>query len=270
MAIHPGAHVHPAATIDPSAEIGPGCIVEEGVVIGADCRLWANCYVAAGTTVGPGNELHMGVVLGHAPQDLTYDGAPTRTRIGARNVFRENVTVHRASRPGGETRVGDDCLLMVNAHVAHDCRVGSNVIMANGATLAGHADIGDGAFLSAAVFVHQFVRVGRLVMLAGLSTVLQDFPPFSLGGGRRAQVHGLNVVGLRRAGIDADARHRIQRDQRILYRDGLTTSEALEVLREERSPETNELIAFIEGTRRGLASFGAAERETDDSGAHLA
>ena len=269
MPIDASARIHPTAEIDSSADIGPGCIIEAGVVIGPGTKLWPNCYIAAGSVIGRENELHMGVVVGHVPQDLTYDGTPTRTIIGDRNTLREYVTVHRASKPDGETRVGDDGFFMCNVHIAHDSTVGSNVIIANTTSLAGHARVDDGAFISAGVLVHQFVRVGRLAMVAPLSTVLQDFPPFSLGGGRRAQVHGLNVVGLRRAGLDSPARQRIQRDQRTLYRSGLTTSEALEVLKQERSAETNELIDFVEDSRRGIASFGPPEREANDTDAHL-
>lgn len=269
MPIDPQASVHPTAEIDPTAEIGPGCIVGAGARIGAHTKLWPNVFVAERAIIGAENELHMGVVIGHVPQDLGYDNSPTLARIGDRNTFREYATVHRASRPDGETVVGNDNFFMCNTHIAHDATVGSNVIIANASCLAGHAQVDDGAFISANVLVHQFVRVGRLVMVAPLSTVLQDFPPFSLGGGRRAQVHGMNVVGMRRAGLDKTARLRVQRDQRTLYRSGLTTTEALEVLKQERSLETNELIAFVEDSRRGIASFGPSEREANDSDDHF-
>ncbi len=261
MRVHPTAHVHAAAEIDPSTEIGPGVIIEAGVTIGPNNRIWPNVYIGSGTTIGADNEIHMNAVIGHVPQDLAYDGAPTGTRIGDRNIFRENVTVHRASKPDGVTRIGSDCLLMVGAHVAHDCRVGNGVTLTNGATLGGHVRVDDGAFLSGFAGVHQFVHIGRLVMLSPLSTVIQDIPPFSLAGGLRAQVHGVNVVGLRRAGLTADARARIQECQRILYRSDLTTTEALAVLREDPTPETCELVAFVEESRRGISRFGVAPRD---------
>jgi hypothetical protein len=147
-------------------------------------------------------------------------------------------------------------MLMVGVHVAHDCRVGNGVIMANGVMLAGHVRVDDGAFLSGVVLVHQFVRIGRLAILSPLSTVMQDIPPFSMAGGRRSQVHGVNIVGLRRAGLDAETRARIQNAQRILYRSNLTTTEALALLREDPAAETRELVAFVEDSRRGIASFG--------------
>ncbi len=265
MTIDPAARIHPTAEIDPSATISAGVTIEEGVKIGAGCHLMPNVYIGASTHIGCENEFHMGAVIGHAPQDLTYDGTPTRTVIGDRNIFREGVTVHRASRPDGETRIGNDCLLMVGAHVAHDCKIGDSVILTNCCALGGHVRVDTGSFLSGTVLVHQFVRIGRLSMVAPLSTVMQDFPPFSLGGGRRALVNGINVVGLRRAGIAPAARARISRDQRTLYRAGLTVSEALEVLREEPSPETRELISFVEDSRRGITRFGAAIRETADT-----
>ena len=269
MPIDPTARVDAAAELDPSVDVGPGCIIESGVRIEAGTKLWPNCYVASGTTIGRDNEIHMGCVIGHTPQDLTYDGSPTRTVIGDRNVLREHSTIHRASRPDGETKIGSGGFFMVNTHVAHDATVGNNVIIANNSCLAGHAVVDDGAFLSSTVLVHQFCRVGRLCMVSPFSTVLQDFPPFSLGGGRRAQVHGLNVVGMRRAGLDADTRARIQRDQRLLYRSEMTTTEAVEHMRREPSAETLELIAFIEDSRRGIASFGPAERDANDFEDHV-
>lgn len=264
MPIHPAARVDPSAEIDPTTDVGPGATIEEGVVIGPRNRIAANVYIATGTTIGAENEIHWGAVIGNTPQDLTYDGAPTGTRIGDRNVIREYVTIHRASRPDGVTRVGDSCLLMANTHVAHDCRVGNGVIMTNGGILAGHVRVDDGAFLSGTVLVHQFVRVGRLAMLTPLSKAAQDIPPFSMAGGLRAQVHGVNIVALRRAGIDAATRARIQEAQRILYRSDLTTSEALAILRDDPTPETRELVLFVEESRRGIASFGRATRESTE------
>ncbi len=269
MPIDTHASIHPTAEVDPTADIGPGCIIGAGAQIGARTKLWPNVFVAERSIIGCDNEFHMGVIVGHTPQDLGYDNSPTLARIGDRNTFREYTTIHRASRPDGETVIGNDNFFMCNTHVAHDATVGSNVIFANASCLAGHARVDDGAFISANVLIHQFVRVGRLVMVAPLSTVLQDFPPCSLGGGRRAQIHGMNVIGMRRAGLDAAARGRVQRDQRTLYRSGLTTSEALEVLKQARSPETNELIAFVEDSRRGIASFGHSEREANDSDDHI-
>jgi len=264
MPIHPDARVHPDAEIDPTTEVGPGATIEAGVVIGPRNRIASNVFIASGTTIGADNQIHWGAVIGNTPQDLTYDGSPTGTRIGDRNIIREYVTVHRASRPDGVTRVGDDCMFMANSHVAHDCRVGSGVIMTNGGILAGHVRVDDGAFLSGTVLVHQFVRVGRLAMLTPLSKAAQDIPPFCMAGGLRAQVHGVNVVALRRAGIGSETRARIQEAQRILYRSDLTTSEALEILRQDPTPETRELVAFVEESRRGIASFGAATRESSD------
>lgn len=264
MPIHPAARVHPSAEIDPTTEVGPGGLIEAGVVIGPRNRISSNVYIASGTTIGADNEIHWGAVIGNTPQDLAYDGAPTGTRLGDRNIIREYVTIHRASRPDGVTRVGDDCMFMAYTHVAHDCRVGNGVIMTNGGVLAGHVRVDDGAFLSATVLVHQFVRVGRLAMLTPLSKAAQDIPPFSMAGGLRAQVHGVNIVGLRRAGLAPETRARIQEAQRVLYRSDLTTTEALAILREDPTPETRELVAFVEESRRGIASFGAAGREVSD------
>lgn len=264
MPIHPAAHVDPGAEVDATCTVGPGAIIEAGARVGRGTWVGPNAHIATNTTIGEDCEIHHGTTVGHSPQDLAYDGTPTWTHVGDRTILREFVTVHRASRPGGETRVGSDCMFMVGSHIAHDCIVGNGVITTNGTTLGGHVEVEDGAFLSASVMVHQFVRIGRLVMLGGLSIAVKDIPPFSLAGGRRAVVSGLNVVGLRRAGIDAETRKIIQDDHRTLYRSKLNTSEALEQLRTGTADVTRELADFVEKSKRGLTSFGFPDREIAD------
>ncbi len=265
--IHPSAIIGKNVQLGDGNVIGPGCAIEDGVILGSRNRLWMNVYVGPGTTLGDDNQIHMGAVIGHAPQDLAYNGAPTFTTVGHRNTIREYVTIHRGTKDNTATVLGDDNVLMANAHVAHNCRLGSRVIMANLATLAGYCAVEDEAFLSGLVVLHQFVRVGRLAMLSGLSAVNKDVPPFMVCGGRPGVIQGLNVVGLRRAGIGAEAREGIKHAYKLLYRSGLNVSSALEhIERERRSEEVEHLVKFITSSERGIcAGITGEEGEEGDS-----
>jgi UDP-N-acetylglucosamine acyltransferase len=233
-------------------------------VLGSGNRLWMNVYVGPGTAIGDDNQIHMGAVIGHAPQDLAFKDESTYTHIGNRNTIREYVTIHRGTKDGSSTDVGDDCFFMANAHVAHNCRVGNKVILVNLASLTGYCEIGDGAFLSGMVGLHQFTRVGRLAMISALSAVNKDVPPFMLCGGRPGVVQGLNVVGLRRAGISAPVREEIRQAYKLLYRSGLNVSNAVEAIEKiAKSAETKEILAFITTSKRGICAGinGAADGE---------
>jgi len=258
--VHPSAHIGTRVLLGDGNTIGPNCIIEDGAVLGSRNTLWANVYVGPGTILGDENQIHMGAVVGHVPQDMAFSGEPSGTRIGSRNTIREYVTIHRGTKPGSFTEVGDDNFLMANAHIAHNCRVGSKTIFANCATLAGHCEVHDGAFLSGLVVVHQFVRIGTLAIVSGLSAVSKDVPPYMLCAGRLAVVHGLNVVGLRRAGFSPTVREDIKRAYRHLYREGLSVSTAIERIKQDGlTPQLTELVSFIERSKRGICSGSKSE-----------
>ncbi|MGC8740605.1 MAG: acyl-ACP--UDP-N-acetylglucosamine O-acyltransferase [Candidatus Sumerlaeaceae bacterium] len=253
--IHPTAIVDSKAELDPSVEVGPHVIIEGPVRIGARTRILANAYLCGDTQIGSDNVIHMGCVIGHTPQHLGYRGAPTGVRIGNANEFREYVTIHRAAEEGHYTTIGDRCYFMGLSHVAHDVIVGNEVIVANGALLAGHVRVEDKVFISGNVGVHQFCAIGELAMIGGLSKIVKDIPPFMLVDGQSV-VCGINVVGLRRAGFDAQARENIQQAYRILYRSGLSVSEAVARLASQ-FPECEpiqKLVSFIRNSKRGIAS----------------
>ena len=271
--IDPRAIVSPGARIAPGVEIGPFAIVEDDVEIGAGTRIGAYTQVCSGTRIGRDNRIHMHVVLGNEPQDLSYRGAPTRLVIGDRNVIREGSHLHRGSKQEA-TVVGDDCFLMTNCHVGHDCRVGDGVVMATGATLAGHVSVGPQAFLSGYCLLHQFVRVGRLAMIQGGAAASQDVPPFTIAVRPQNLLVGVNVVGLRRAGLDRPAIAAIRRAFRALFLVRRNLGDARErfareeVARGGPTPEVREMLEFIESSSRGVC-FGrrrAGADPGDDAG----
>lgn len=267
--IDPRAVVSPDAVLGDDVEVGPFAVIEAGAVIGARTRIWAHAYVCSGTTLGEDNAVHMGAVIGHEPQDRAYTGAPTRLRVGNRNVFREGVTLHRGTAPDTETVIGDDCYLMANAHVGHNCRVGDGVVMANGAVLGGHATVGDKAFLSAYSMVHQHTRVGRLAMMQGGSAVSMDVPPFCIVRHGTNQLGGLNLVGLRRAGLPRPAIAAIRRAYRTLFfgRPNLTAARARLVEEESANgglvAEVQEMLDFIAAAKKGVCA-GSGVRESEE------
>jgi UDP-N-acetylglucosamine acyltransferase len=265
--IHPTAIVDRRAEIDPSADLGPYVVVDGPVRIGPRTRVMAYAYLTGRTEIGADNVIHPGAVLGHEPMDLAYDGAPTGLRIGDRNVFREHSEVHRATQPDTWTELGDDNYLMSRAHVAHNCRVGNRTIIASGAMIAGHVVLGDLAFVSGNCVVHQHVRIGRLAIMRGLSRASRDVPPFAIMDGTHT-VRGLNRVGLRRAGFERAQIAALAAAFRTLFR--VRTNLRAAVARVEagaRTPEVDELLAFIRASRRGVAMGprrGAASGGDDD------
>lgn len=263
--IHPTAIIGKNTQLGDGNDIGPGCVIEDGAVIGSRNRLWMHNYIGPGTTLGDDNQIHIGVVIGHVPQDLSFTGAASFTRLGHRNTIREYVTIHRGAKEATSTEIGDDNFLMANAHLAHNCIIGNNVILANLATLAGHCVVEDQAFVSGMVVLHQFVRIGRCALVSGLSAVNKDVPPFMLAGGRPAVIQGLNVVGLRRSGIAAPVREEIKRAYKALYREGLNVPHAIEAIESScQSAEAKGLIAFVKQAKRGIcAGLGSAESEEE-------
>lgn len=253
--------IHPLAVVDQTAElgvgvvVGPFAVIGPRVVVGDDCRIDAHAVVQGPTRLGSGNHLHSGAHIGFDPQDLKFAGEDTFLEVGDRNQFREGVTVHRGTgKGGGITRVGSDNLLMVGAHIAHDCQVGSRVIFANNGTLAGHVEVGDDATIGAFSSVHQFCRVGRYAYIGGYSVLTQDVLPFVKTVGIKPACYGINRIGLERKGFDAETLSLLERAYRLLVRSKISVKKALEQVRSELSgnPHVDYLVQFIEASQRGV------------------
>lgn len=224
--IHPAAVVAEGAKIGARTQIGAFCQIDGDVEIGDDCVLHSHVVVTGRTRIAAQTEIYPFAVIGHAPQDLKYDGEPSELFIGARCRIREHVTMNPGTRGGGMiTSVGDDCLIMAGAHVAHDCRVGHHVILVNHATLGGHVHIGDHAIIGGLAAVHQFVRIGAHAMIGGMSGVESDVIPFGTVMGERAHLAGLNLVGLKRRGFARESIHELQKAYRLLFGDEGTFQE---------------------------------------------
>jgi UDP-N-acetylglucosamine acyltransferase len=255
MAIHPSAVIDPDARIDATAEIGPFCVVGSGVTIGARTVLKGHNFVEGPTTIGADNLFYPFSSIGVASQDLKYAGEHAETQIGDHNLIREFVTVHRGTQGGGAvTRVGDHNLLMAYSHVAHDCRVGDNIVLGHGATLGGHVDIGDYARVSAFVGIHQFCRVGAHSIIGGYAVITRDVMPFAMvSEEREAKMYRANSVGLERRGFAAEQIEAINKAFRFLRSENLL-ADAIARMRAElpKSEEINQLIAFIEKSERGF------------------
>jgi len=255
MNIHPQAVVSPDAEIGSGTRIGPFCIIESGVKIGPDCVLEGGVTVKEGTALGPRNRVSEGTVLGGLPQHVQIAKRPGHLVIGSDNVIRENVTIHRALEEPHVTVLGDHCLLMVNSHVAHDCRIGNQVILTNNVMLAGHVAVADRAYLSGAAGVHQFCRIGALAMVGGQAHVSQDVPPYVTVDGISSLVVGLNRVGLRRAGLDPTKMQQLKAAYRVIYRSGMMWKEILEVLRTQFAfGPAAAFYEFLSTTTRGIIS----------------
>ncbi len=253
MKIHPLAVVSPQADLGPDVSIGPFCVIEAGVSIGAGCVLESSVVVKEGTTLGPNNRVLEGAVLGGPPQHVHMPDRPGRVVIGEGNTIRENVTIHRPLEEGHATIVGDHNLMMANAHVAHDCRLGNHTILTNNAMLAGHVIVGDRAYVSGAVGVHQFCRIGTFAMVGGQAHINRDVPPFVTVDGLSSYVVGLNQVGLRRAGFDQRTVARLKAAYRVIYRSGLRWAEILDRLqREFAEPPAAAFYEMLSTTKRGI------------------
>ncbi len=255
MAIHPTAIIDKRAEIDSTAEIGPYAIIEGEVHVGANTRVYPHAYLTGWTEIGPNCSIHPGAVVGHEPQDLKYKGEKSYCRIGQGTVIRESVSIHRGTEPGSVTEVGAECFLMANSHIGHNCRVDENVILANGALLAGHVTVGKGAFLSGNSGAHQFVRIGELAMIGGLAVVTTDLPPCFMAVERDRCV-GINLVGMRRAGFNAAERKEIKHAYRTLYRSGLPFLQVVERLAAELVTEPGKrLVEFLQApSKRSIIS----------------
>jgi UDP-N-acetylglucosamine acyltransferase len=261
MPIDPSAVVAPTARIHPDAVIGPGCRIGEFCVVESDVRLGAACvlepyvYVKRWTTMGDGNEISAATVLGTDPLDKAFTGERSYLRIGNGNRIREHYTISRGTKPESATEIGDGNYIMTAGHVAHNSRLGSDIVLCSCALVAGYVEIEDQAFVSGGVAIHQFTRVGRLAMVSGQTRVNLDAPPFFLFTDRGFYVEpiGLNLVGLRRAGFGPAQISALKRAYRLLYRSGLKREEALARIEAEiATPEALHLVEFVRGSRRGI------------------
>jgi UDP-N-acetylglucosamine acyltransferase len=254
--IHPTAIVHSAARIDEGVSIGPYAVIGEHVSIAAGTTVGPHSVIEGWTEIGRDNRIFQFASVGADPQDLKFHGEQSFLRIGDRNTVREFVTLHRGTEDGGgETVIGDDNLFMAYSHVAHDCRVGNRVILANAATLAGHVVVDDHAILGGLSGVHQFTRIGSHAMVSGGSVVVQDIAPFIIAQGDRAKPSGLNLVGLKRRGFSDSTLRDLKTAYKIVFRSGLRLEEALEKVAAEldESPELKTFTEFIGNSRRGIA-----------------
>lgn len=250
--IHPSAVIHPRAQLDSTVQVGPGTVIDEGVQLGPHCKVGPHVYMTGLASVGAYNQFHAGCVIGDAPQDLKYDGKPTRLRIGDHNVFREHCTVHRSTDSEGETVIGSNCFLMANSHVAHNSHLADQVILANGALLGGHVSVDNRAFISGNCLVHQFVRVGELALMQGGSAISKDLPPFCIARGDNG-ICGLNVIGLRRAGYSAAHRLELKQLYHDVFRAGKNLRTAVTEARSKySSPPAQILLRFLDNSKRGV------------------
>ncbi len=255
--VDPLARVAPGADLGPGVQVGPFCVVGPQVHVGRGTVLESHVVIDGDTRVGEDNRFFPFSSIGLVPQDLKYKGEPSRVEIGHRNIFREGTTVHRGTKGGGGvTRIGSDNLFMAQAHVAHDCQVGSHAVFANSAVLSGHVEVQDYAILGGFSGVHQFCRVGTHAFVGGATVATKDVLPYSMTVGDRARLYGINLVGLRRRGLSADAIGALRQAFRLLTRNSLTTSEAVRRLEAEgpHTPEVATLLDFIRSTKRGVVA----------------
>jgi len=257
MSIHRTAVIDPRAEIDAEAEIGPYVVVEGAVTIKRGTRVMAHACLRGWTEIGEDNEIHPGAILGGDPQDKAYKGEETYLKVGNGNIFREYVQVHRGTMPGSSTIIGNHNFLMATAHVGHNCKVGDQIILANGALLGGHVEVGNNVFISGNCVVHQFVRIGNYALMRGLSGTSRDVPPFAIVDWQHT-VRGVNVVGLQRAGFDDQRIRALKKVFRILFRKGRNLALATKEIEEDAKANADvlALLEFIRSSKRGVC-FGA-------------
>jgi UDP-N-acetylglucosamine acyltransferase len=268
MSSSPGPRIHPTAIISPEAElhesvvVGAHVVIEGKVIVGPDCVFRPHALVCGPLTMGTGNTVYSGAVLGERPQHLKYNDEPTSTEIGDNNIFREQVTIHRGTTHSMRTKIGNGNFFMVNSHVGHDCTIGNNCIFTNGCLVAGHCTLADNVYLSGNSAVHQFIRIGRLAMLSGLSATTKDIPPFVVQQYIDTVV-GINVIGMRRAGLSHEQINAVRQAFRILFRDGLTLSAAMSRLEQELGgmDVIQEIITFLQQCPKGINFMRGRSRE---------
>ena len=252
--IHPTAVVSPGANIEKEVEIGPYAVVGEEVNLGRGTRVGPHAFIENWTTVGEECTIGSGAIIGGAPQDVDYKGQRSFVQIGDRTKVREYVTIHRSKEPEGATSVGSDCYLMAYCHLGHDCLLEDRVVVVNTSNLAGHVTVETGAFISGAVQIHQFTRVGKLSLVGALSPIRKDILPYTIVEGHPPRVRGLNVVGRRRAGVAAEARNALKRALKILLNDESRVVDAAKTIKKScgEFPEVRYFAEFLESTERGF------------------
>jgi UDP-N-acetylglucosamine acyltransferase len=253
--IHPTAIIDSGVEIEEEVSIGPFCILREGVHIKKGSRLVSNVIIEGKTEIGENCTVYPFTSIGLPPQDLKYQGEKTGVKIGNNNIIREYITIHRASVGGdGVTVIGDNNFLMAYVHIAHDCKIGSHVIMANVATLAGHVIVEDYAYIGGLVAVHQFTRIGAYSMVGGFSGIGQDIPPYMTASGARAKLFGINIIGLKRYGFSDTTINELKKAYKILFREKRTLKDAIKKIQEDLpyTDEIKHLIEFIQKNKRGI------------------
>ena len=254
MNIHPTAIVDPKVELGKDISIGPYTIINEGTLIGDNVQIGSNVLIDTGTIIGKNCRIHHGAVLGTPPQDLKFGGEKTFLEIGENTVIREYATINRGTKHRGKVTVGSNCFIMIYAHIAHDCIVGNNVILANSVNLAGHIVIEDYAIIGGVVPVHQFTRIGAHSIIGGGFRVPKDVPPYILAGGYPLRYMGLNVIGLKRRNFRENTLLNLRKACRILFQSKYNTTQAVEKIKSEIEPipEIKHLLEFIEKSERGI------------------
>lgn len=251
--IAPTARIHPDAVIGPQCHIGEYCVVESDVVLGASCRLEPYVFIKRWTTLGERNVISAGTALGTDPLDKAFTGERSYLRIGNGNRIREHYTISRGTQPESVTELGDDNYIMTSGHVAHNCKIGSNIVIASCSLVAGYVEVGDLAFISGGVVIHQYSKIGRLAMVGGNTRVNSDLPPYFLYSDFNVAAKGLNIVGLKRAGFSLEEVKALKAAYKLLYRSGLKLEDALTQLEGPGSTEhTRHLASFIRSSKRGI------------------
>lgn len=259
MPVDPSAYVAPTARVHADAAIGPGtrigdfCVIESGVCIGRDCVLEPHVYVKRWTTLGERNAISAGTVLGTDPLDKNFTGERSYLRIGNGNIIREHYTISRGTEPESITEIGDDNYIMTSGHIAHNCKIGNQTVICSCALVAGYVDVEDQAFISGGVVIHQYSKIGRLAMIGGNTRVNSDVPPFFLYSGFNVEAKGVNLVGVKRAGLSAKQIAALKIAYRLLYRSGLKLDDALQRIEAEvGGEEAAHLVKFIRASKRGI------------------
>lgn len=252
--IHPTAIVSPKAELGQNVSVGPHTVIEADAVIGDGCEIGSSCLIASGARLGINVSVYHSAVIGSPPQDLKYAGEKTLARVGDNTVIREFVTINRGTKAHGETTVGKDGLLMAYAHIAHDCIVGDNVIMANAVNLGGHVEIDEFAIIGGMCPVHQFCKIGSHTMIGGGFRVSEDVVPYALMGGFPLRTVGLNSIGLRRRKFSPETIRTLHRTFKLLFFSQLNTTQAVERIKAEIEPipEVQNILTFIERSNRGI------------------
>ena len=253
--IHSTAVIHPNAQVGADCLIGPYCVIGEHVVLGERCQLHSHVVIDGHTTLGCDNQIFPFASVGLQTQDLKWKGGVTRLQIGDRNTFRESVTIHSATSDGDATIVGSDNHILAYSHIAHDCRLGNHIIMSNVGTLAGHVTVGDHAVVGGLAAIHQFCRIGMMSMIGGCSKIVQDVPPYMIVDGNPGETRTVNKIGIERNGVSEEAQEALKRAFKILFRDGLTISNAVVKIEADLPPlpEVKHLLDFARTSERGLS-----------------